>query len=600
MKKIFAFAIAAVTMTVGCQKIQELVNPDRNQTSFDDNEPVEITFNTNVANVATKAAIAGENTLEGKTVYVYGFNNSTDQQEFYNEKATVGTLTAGKMGLTMGNTHFYNGTTDRYSFYGYYVDDACLDTDGNVIDPVPSETDYTLAVTIDGSQDLLLAKTNPAEDVKDKSYDGAGAQPVSKDDVYSAKTARAGVVPNLVFEHALAKFNFSVINKGGYDLTLENLAVSSMTKGTLTVAEDNQGLKATTGSDGYLYLPLAGGSMTLPQAPVPTTPIPGEIMAFALYAADGTQDNGVDVRDVEDNKNTAETSDDVTYKVSNDVTFILKQDGMEGKRRVVTMPIRVTTPEVDGLRAALNGTVAGYQYNVSIIVYSLEQISLTATVTPWKEVTAIEINPDDTNSNVEDGMTYITAEAVEDKDAATPTTLTFDVTVGKDTKSFKYICKEASAAAPTTEEWAAESVKSQAVTAPTFDYSITIDKLAAKQSYKLYVQPVGTMLGDTWYGDVVVTDVATTPAFILDVYEKEVEAAATNVVVTVTAGAGIMVNAEIPTAATWVKETHAENVYTFAVEENEGEERSAIITFGDGSTTKTVTITQKAAVTVEP
>ena len=199
MKKIFAFAIAAVTMTVGCQKIQELIRPGNGP--VDDESPVEIKFTTNVATVETKGSGsidnqtggAGDlNTLANKKVYIYGFNNSKPgEQELDNVEATVGTETDGKYPLDLGS-YFYNGVTDTYDFYGYYVDDAVTGT------PAPDEN-YQLDVTIDGTQDILLAEA----DMNITVPDGATW---TAEDLFSAKTARAGVVPNLVFEHALARY----------------------------------------------------------------------------------------------------------------------------------------------------------------------------------------------------------------------------------------------------------------------------------------------------------------------------------------------------------------------------------------------------------
>ena len=98
MKKIFLFAIAAVTMATGCAKLQEIINPN-NQTEIDENAPVEIKFTTNVAGVETKVRTKAAGALTGltadQTLYIYGLNKKTPgSREIINEPANV-TVSAG-------------------------------------------------------------------------------------------------------------------------------------------------------------------------------------------------------------------------------------------------------------------------------------------------------------------------------------------------------------------------------------------------------------------------------------------------------------------------------------------------------------------------
>lgn len=485
MKKIFAFAIAAVTMTVGCQKIQELIRPGNGP--VDDDSPVEIQFTTNVATVETKGSGsidnqtggAGDlNTLANKKVYIYGFNNSKPgEQELDNVEATVGTETDGKYPLDLGS-HFYNGVTDTYDFYGYYVDDAVTGT------PAPDEN-YQLDVTIDGTQDILLAEA----DMNITVPDGATW---TAEDLFSAKTARAGVVPNLVFEHALARYYFDIQNKGSYTMNLESLSISSLTKGKLTVvskaasAEGEtgivQGLKATTGDNANLFLELPEGGVKLwgtndseeADYSSDAVSLAGEVMTFAKYDAAGTQDAAV--------------------TTANQVTVVLTQGGMTGKKRVITMPLNVETElGTDNIK---NGTVAGYQYKVSIIVYSLEEVHITATVAPWKDGANLELNPDQETGEEwgDDKVIDVSAKVEEKPETATSEKLTFVINVSKYVESFKHVLKPSDNTDPI--DWTATDVSTKEVETGDdgkmkTEYEVEYAELTAETEYTLHVLPIG-------------------------------------------------------------------------------------------------------------
>ena len=401
MKKIFAFAIAAVTMTVGCQKIQELVNPDRNQTSFDDNEPVEITFNTNVVNVETKANGSVTTFDPAKhTLYVYGLNTTNNGvKEITNAPATTN-AGATPSSLTLDKPYFYNGTDDQYDFYGYYVDDAA--------DPATVAADYTLPVTITGQQDILLAKALG----EDSGTNGA----------YSAKTARASIVPNLQFEHQMSQFSFKVRNCGSYDITLKGLSLNTINKGTLTVAGDSQGLVALTGDANKADIEVSTTEQSLAKVdksdPANYTAIGQPIMVFSENA----------------------------YTV----ILYLWQTGMEANKvRKVTVPVTITNSEEDLIDAGYQagdtpGALKGYAYEINVTVYSLEEISVTASIVGWKTGDTFVFDTEDNTGDQETDVDWpvtptptpttpvFAATAVAEEIAADATTFTVNVTLDGD------------------------------------------------------------------------------------------------------------------------------------------------------------------------
>lgn len=414
MKKIFLFAAAAVTMAAGCQKLQEiLVTPNDNPVN--DNDAVEIEFTTNVATVETKTRTKSLGSVEAltanHTLYIYGLNTTTPgAKEIINEPATS-TATAGAVDQVtgigaegtpaaitwkeQGQAFFYNATKDKYEFYGYYVDDAAGAT------PTP-DRNYQLDVTIDGTQDILLAAANPSDDIE-----GNGVV-TAVTDVYSAWSARNGVKPNLKFEHQLSKFTFHVGNYGTSDITLEGVALETNSTAKLRVinvdADNKQGFVAESyGNSTELKLKM-GAAVSLPgtsNADYATSYVDGyktigtnaSIMAFAGQ----------------------------TYKA----VLYLKQAGMsEGAVRQVTVPVTV-----------VGGAQPGYSYKLLVKVYSLEQINITATLVAWSE------GDDQTlDSEKDQGVTdkEVVDEEEEEVDEntlsakltkTTPTTLTYTVSI---------------------------------------------------------------------------------------------------------------------------------------------------------------------------
>lgn len=363
MKKMLMFAAATVAVAAGCQKfrgeVDDYVDP------LDDGRPVKIEFGSNV--VGTKASLTGLN--DTHDLYIYGLNRSKPGVgEIENAKAhmakpadagEVWALSDGTLKFADNKTFFYNGTKDLYEFYGYHVASAAT---------VPEKlTDYRIDVTIDGTQDILLGKAYPENDIT-----GPGVnteQVTNTDNVYSAWSTRRGVVPKLVFGHALAQYTFEVRNSGMQAVVLQSLEVTSKTNGVLSVIDQNLTIKEGD-TDTKLSLNsktfVAGGAILDPKGDGPeddvkvdgvrleklqSTPIEldGEIMTFA------GQDNKVVMR--------------------------LVQKGMkDGQYRQITMPITLDEVANHGSK-----TMPGYSYLVSIVVYSLEEVGMTVSLTGWKD-----------------------------------------------------------------------------------------------------------------------------------------------------------------------------------------------------------------------
>lgn len=208
MKKIFALAIAAVALTVGCQKAQNPVNPE---TPVDENELVEIKFSTNITTVETKTVTS----LEGLKLMVYGQNITTPAKRSFYDEATAGVPDQGVVDLTFADTtYYYNGNNDKYNFYGYYLDGATTIEGADTL----SATNQVTTVKINGKNDILLAQAD-------------------ENGTYCGAKARDGENPHLTFRHAMSQLKFGAVNLGGSTLSLSAITVQTDTSGTINVAD---------------------------------------------------------------------------------------------------------------------------------------------------------------------------------------------------------------------------------------------------------------------------------------------------------------------------------------------------------------------------
>lgn len=373
MKKTLMFAAAAaVVAAAGCQKFRGQVGdgPD----PLDDGRPVKIEFSSNVVNVSTKASLTGLN--DTHDLYIYGLNRSKPGVgEIVNAKAhmakpadagEVWALSDGTLKFADNRTFFYNGTRDRYEFYGYYVADAAA---------VPEKlTDYSLDVTIDGTQDILLAKAYPEDDITGPTVNTD--QVKGTDDVYSAWSTRRGVVPKLVFNHALAQYTFEVKNSGMQAVVLQSLEVTSKTNGvlsvidqTLTIKEGDTDTKLSLDSKTF----VAGGAVLDPKGDGPE---------------DDVKVDGVRLEKLQNAP--VELDGEIMTFAGQDNNVVLKlvQKGMkDGQYRQITMPISLDEVANHGPK-----TMPGYSYLVSIVIYSLEEIGMDITLIDWKDGGTISLD----------------------------------------------------------------------------------------------------------------------------------------------------------------------------------------------------------------
>lgn len=421
MKKMFFFALAAAGMLTACSNDDTLGGNGEQNVS---EQQIRLGVASSKVQTRGTGTVGGmtdaENVWAGQTLWVYMLQKGSMDLAYYKAPAVGGVATPDvevfnnkkftapdaanntKSGLatTADGTIAYYPVSGNYDFWGYRVDDAAgatpvvktVDDTGAAVEANVA-TKRVVDIEIDGSQDIMAGKAAPSADEVTKLGNYA-------DNFYSAYAARKGVQPNITFNHLLTRFTFEVragskatagLPAGGNTdaVKVTGVSVGSKTTGTLTVAytgatKEAAELLTFTGDASPLKLmqrdeTVADNNAALIDLkPVTLTwPATGEAtvgdaikVGEALLVAPG------------------ETEYPLTINLSQDV---LEKVG----------EVKVTKPLEQKATIKMDGTKTfepGKSYKVTITVYGLEGIEVTATLVPWADGGSIDID-DDRNPN---------------------------------------------------------------------------------------------------------------------------------------------------------------------------------------------------------
>ena len=407
MKKLFFYAAAAVAMLAGCQKSEISGTP-----VVDDSVPAAIQFGINAPSLTaaqTKAAVTEWNNSE---VYVYGlkqegrngttvtplgdgmYNLGKAYIKDYLTTAVSGVKSALKVYDDKDNkVPYYYAEGETYDFFGYHLGGANKGT----VDSTSVDDQVTVAVTINGSQDVMVAYADKVEDIKANAI-----QPMGTDDVYSAWAARRGVQPTLKFQHALSRFNIIVrgMNSLSEKVKILGVTAAAQATGNLIVVGANDKLGYTgTGENVDLILMTENDTPYTDDKVVwgNTNPAGGANACFML--APNLSEVVFTVKSMNDEHKTPLANQKVLAKAE---ALVKSGHGL--------------LPE--GERQLANATVfeAGKAYNIYINVYGPEEIKITAELTEWQEggdfVYDPDIRPGAGNSDITPEKTLVVADTL--------------------------------------------------------------------------------------------------------------------------------------------------------------------------------------------
>ena len=434
MKKYFFFAAAAI-VAASCAKTPAPVQtPDGPEAPAVEGK-VAVEFSSNiVTNVATKLNGPVES-WNNQTLYIYGFQRIKDSasgnvvKDYENPFITCVESTApasgneGKINVYEStNTPYYYNQNYTYDFYGFYVDNAATVVSNNDLatGELNGKKAKKIAVTIDGSQDLMYAYADITASVdtairRGTAFGGSSRPEGWKDSyAFSAYAARRGVHPFMTFKHALTRINVKVNSKSTFTQKLDGdqpLYATSETDPTETT-NSASGLKILTdsmyvtkvqvGSFTKADFYVAGDTLGLDLA----TKADSVGLVMKQYKSD-TDKSLVDLKKVgvKPSADGSTASDFVpvgcglmVFPAETLDIYIELEQIIPGSSNKATSKVEKVL-KMDDVQFNYSGSLsefaAGYQFDINLTVYGLEQVDITAELTPWENGGSFEIDTDE-------------------------------------------------------------------------------------------------------------------------------------------------------------------------------------------------------------
>lgn len=386
MKKIFTF-VAAATMLAACAKETPQVPANDFYAPAENGGQVAVLFNSNVtASVQTKAQ-GGVDAWNGKqNLYIYGFQRVKGGIDysvvpFINNVLAVSPVEGAADNVLAvidkaDNKPFYYVGNYTYDFYGYYVDDFD-------VEPVADASGVRVPLVLTGGEDIMLAKADPVADVAKARSNGTftGDNTWNDQYAYSAYAARRGVQPSLVFKHQLVRFTFQITSGSEFEddnrLTVTGLSVNARNVADLCVAGTATGLVNIQPETAALELKsFVDGAVTdLEEYVVPNA---------SEVVADGSNVLGESLMVIPNSAPVVGESDKYSMVLS------MVQDG-----KSIDYPVDIKFSDVTGSVEGQTQFTAGYSYRITIKVYGLEKVEVSAELEPWMPGGDVEIDTDD-------------------------------------------------------------------------------------------------------------------------------------------------------------------------------------------------------------
>lgn len=387
MKKIFSVC-AAVAMIAACAKEAPQASVPSVLAPAENAEQMEVKFHSNVTASVLSKAQGGVDAWNGaQNLHIYGFQRQSGAVDYTAVEPFINNVLAASPdegaadnGILvtdeLGKPFYYVGNY-TYDFYGYYVDDL-------VAVPQADADGVYLNLELTGGEDVMLAKAVPATDVqKAKDNDVFKGDATWKDGyAYSAYAARRGVQPSLTFKHQLVRFTFQITSgsvfEDGNPLYIKEIKMSARNSAKLYVAGNKTGWEDIDAGTADLSLCSLDGDQLVPMA------------AFEVPSAD------VNAQPVSVGESLMVIPNEASADDSYALSLVMEQAGTD-----ITYPVDVKFSKVTNAVDGQTQFTAGYSYRVTIKVYGLEKVEISAELEPWVPGGDVSIDTDDAPEGVE-------------------------------------------------------------------------------------------------------------------------------------------------------------------------------------------------------
>lgn len=450
MKKMLFLALAAAGMLTACSNEDNLGG---NGEELAGQPKIQLGVSSNVGvstrGTGTVGDLTGENNVwAGQDLWVYMLQKGSmelgyyktpeeingnlagtavfDNEKFTAPKMTVNEETGNEEGVSSGIASTVSGkiayypVSGNYDFWGYRVDDAIagatpdvklLDAEGNETQDAANAVKRVVDININGSQDIMAGKAEPSQEEIQKLGQYT-------DNFYSAFAARKDVQPNINFKHLLSRFTFEVragskaaAGKGAGVNTeavrVTGISVNSKTAGQLTVAHTDavasDPVLTFAGNFEDVATPLA-----LMQRDQANSSHNEKLVPLREVELTWPLDDQDQPKDTDDEGQPITTGDvisvgeallvapgeasypltiDLAQKIVKNIDGTVEEQKLQQKSNI----------KIDGVKTF----EAGKSYKVTITVYGLEEIVVTATLQPWENGGSIDIDDDrDPNNGI--------------------------------------------------------------------------------------------------------------------------------------------------------------------------------------------------------
>ena len=387
MKKIFSVC-AAVAMMAACAKEAPQASVPSVPAPAENAEQMEVKFHSNVTASVLSKAQGGVDAWNGlQNLYIYGFQRQSGAVDYTAVEPFINNVLAASPaegaadnGIVVNNADgkpFYYVGNYTYDFYGYYVDDL-------VAVPQADADGVYLNLELTGGEDVMLAKAVPATDVQKARDNGVFKGDATWKDgyAYSAYAARRGVQPSLTFKHQLVRFTFQITSgsvfEDGNPLYIKEIKMSARNSAKLYVAGNKTGWADIDAAAADLSLCSLDGGQLVPMA------------AFEVPSAD------VNAQPVSVGESLMVIPNEASADDSYALSLVMEQAG-----KTIEYPVDVKFTKVTNAVDGQTQFTAGYSYRVTIKVYGLEEVEISAELEPWVSGGDISIDTDDAPEGVE-------------------------------------------------------------------------------------------------------------------------------------------------------------------------------------------------------
>lgn len=306
---------------------------------------------------------------------------------------------------------YYYPRKGAFDFYGFYSDDAAGEDLSTAVQYDGVKQSYYVPFTIDGTQDLMMAKAAPNKEL---------AEGYNEALLFSAQSARDEYRPKLTLEHQLARLSFYVIwgseNIPGSNPSDEVFVKSLTVKGLKTqgqmhfMAVDDANRKIEW-TDGTSDLPIQeldenGESQPLNTGLSTAVNVDEHVTKEAFETA--LQDAGLSIEDVLGKYHPTKAEEEKIATVVGTPIMVEPKAGAEGytidlvlvqyydkegnlipedqrETKYLSIPVKFD----DG-----KDFEAGKNYDIKLKANSLEIIQVEVDVKAWEDGGGVEIDPD--------------------------------------------------------------------------------------------------------------------------------------------------------------------------------------------------------------